>query len=200
MHSSSEADTAAPSPSPRITRHSIPRARGGGLSSAARLIRRQRKVRADWREIEEFLERAMFALAPLPFSVGLLSDAAIRRYNARFRRIDEATDVLSFPAGKGALGDHGYLGDILISAETARRNASVHGVRLEDEIKALILHGLLHLLGQDHERDRGRMARSERFWGARLGLPQTLLARSRKASRKSSAKKKARRLPVAGGR
>ena len=127
--------------------------------------------------MEDFLARATPALAHSPYSVGLVSDAAIRRYNARFRGQDEATDVLSFPAATHGKDENGYLGDILISAETARRHAANYGVRLEDEIKALILHGLLHLLGQDHERDGGQMARSERRWGARLGLPQTLLAR-----------------------
>jgi probable rRNA maturation factor len=188
------------------------------LDSAPPLIRRQRKVQADWGEIEEFLGRTTRALATAPFSICLVSDASIRRYNARFRGKDEATDVLSFPAGnqeprgRGHLRDHAYLGDILISAEMARHNAGIYGVRLEDEIKALILHGLLHLLGQDHERDHGQMARSERLWGARLGLPATLLARSQSGSQKfpaeqsperqskSPVQRSARRLRIAGKR
>ena len=160
--------------------------RGNRPISSAELIRRQRKVQADWREIEEFLIRATRSLAPLPFSICLVSDASIRRYNARFRGKDEATDVLSFPAGKETFGDRAYLGDIVISAEMARKNAGTYGVRLEDEIKALILHGLLHLLGQDHERDHGQMARNERLWGTRLGLSRTLLAGSQGVSKRSS--------------
>jgi len=151
------------------------------LASAPQLIRRQRRISADWREVEAFLNVIPAALARSPYSVCLLSDRAIRRYNEQFRKKDEATDVLSFPMGRGANGESEYLGDILISVEMAQRNASRFGVRLEDEIKALILHGLLHLQGQDHESDSGQMARSERRWGARLGLPQTLLGKKRQA-------------------
>ena len=174
------------------------------LAAEPELIRRQRKVQADWREIEEFLRRATRALAPLPFSICLVSDASIRRYNARFRGKDEATDVLSFPADHGAghdggnekFADQSYLGDIVISAEMARRNAGIYGVRLEDEIKALILHGMLHLLGQDHERDRGQMASNERIWGLRLGVPSTLLARAQTVPNKPAQLSSAKRSTV----
>ncbi|HWP84904.1 MAG TPA: rRNA maturation RNase YbeY [Terriglobia bacterium] len=118
------------------------------------------------------------SLARRPFTVSLISDRAIRRLNGRFRGINRATDVLSFPARPHAGPEAEFLGDILISVETARRNAARFGMRLEDEIKALILHGLLHLQGQDHERDQGQMARNERRWAARLGLPQSLLRRA----------------------
>ena len=146
-----------------------------------RLIRRQRVIPVNCEEIEVFLERLPAELSCSTFSICLISDRAMRRFNGRFRHKNEATDVLSFPmsggAGKPATGEDDYAGDILISVPTAQRNAARFGLRLEDEIKALILHGLLHLLGNDHETDGGRMARSERRWGARLGLPQTLLSR-----------------------
>ena len=119
-----------------------------------------------------FLAKLTPELARSPYSVCLVSNRAIRRYNDQFRHKNEATDVLSFPAhdaGSARLRtENGYLGDILISVEMAQANAAQYGMRLEDEIKALILHGLLHLLGEDHERDHGSMARSEKRWGARL--------------------------------
>ena len=115
-----------------------------------RLIHRQRMVAADWREVEDFLGRIPTVLASFPYSICLLSDRAIRRYNERFRQKNEATDVLSFPTGQREHWEEDYLGDILISVETAQRNAVRMGLRVEDEIKALILHGLLHLRGQDH--------------------------------------------------
>ena len=147
------------------------------LASQPRLIRRQRRISADWEELEDFLGRIPAALAPSPFSVCLLSDRSIRSYNLRFRQKNEATDVLSFPMGPPEIGEENYLGDILISVQTAHRNATRFGLRLEDEIKALILHGLLHLMGQDHERDNGQMTRHERRWATRLGLAQSLLDR-----------------------
>jgi len=104
----------------------------------------------------------------------------MRRYNETYRKKGGPTDVLSFPMNgrsRGVSDEEDYAGDILISVEAALRNAGHFRVRLEDEIKALILHGLLHLRGHDHEADRGQMARAERRWGPRLGLPQTLLAR-----------------------
>src|SRR3990172_7167972 len=100
------------------------------LALAPQLIRRQRRILADWREVETFLDVIPAALARSPYSVCLLSDRAIRRYNEQFRKKDEATDVLSFPMGRGANGESEYLGDILISVEMAQRNASRFGVRL----------------------------------------------------------------------
>jgi probable rRNA maturation factor len=141
------------------------------------LIRRQRKFSADWKELEDFLARIPAALAPSSFTVCLVSDRSIRGYNSRFRRRNEATDVLSFPMDRPEKGEPNYLGDILISVETARRNAARLGLSLEDEVKVLILHGLLHLRGHDHERDSGQMVRQERRWAARLGLAHPLLDR-----------------------
>jgi probable rRNA maturation factor len=163
-----------------------------------RLIRRHRKIPADWDEVQAFLDRLPAALAPSPFTVCLLSDRSIRGYNLRFRRKNEATDVLSFPMRPFGRQAQDYLGDILISVDTADRSARGLGLRLEDEIKVLILHGLLHLRGEDHERDAGRMARLERRWASRLGLPQPLLIRAsgnRRPARRwrSSAKSRGRR-------
>jgi len=145
------------------------------------LLNRQRAIRADWEELRDFLRQLSAQLTPLPFGVCLLSDRAIRRYNRVFRRVDRATDVLSFPDTERRENKTVYLGDILISAETAQRNARRYGLRVEEEMKVLLLHGLLHLLGYDHETDRGRMARLERGWSARLGLSQGLIRRSRRS-------------------
>jgi probable rRNA maturation factor len=171
---------------PRKARPSVERE----IVERARLIRRQRTVPADWEEIRRFLNRVPSRLAPSPYSVCVLSDRGIRRYNKRFRRRDEATDVLSFPAGRAGRrkkARNEYLGDILISAETARVNARRYGIRLEDEIKTLVLHALLHLLGHDHERDNGEMARREKQWAARLGLQRPVIGRVRPAREKRSA-------------
>jgi len=92
------------------------------------------------------------------FSVVLVSDAAIRRFNREFAGLDKATDVLSFPSGDEAPGDDAYLGDILISVETADRQRRAG---LEQELSVLMLHGLLHLLGYDHEVDEGEMEELE---------------------------------------
>ena len=148
-------------------------------SEGVLLLNRQRMARADWDEIRRFLRRLCAAVAPAGFAVCLLSDSGIRRYNKQFRGADDSTDVLSFPAERRRNGRQGYLGDVLISVETARENARRYGLRLEEEIEVLALHGVLHLLGYDHERDDGEMARLERRWSERLGLPQNLTGRSR---------------------
>jgi rRNA maturation RNase YbeY len=146
------------------------------------LLNRQRAARADWNEIRRFLNRLSTEVARSGFAVCLLSDTGIRRYNKQFRGADYPTDVLSFPAGRrrnGSLDCWGeYLGDVLISVETARENARRYGLRLEEEIEVLALHGVLHLLGYDHERDAGEMARVERRWSERLGLTENLTGRA----------------------
>jgi probable rRNA maturation factor len=100
-------------------------------------------------------------------------DRELRALNRRFRRQDRPTDVLSFPAT-----DNGLAGDIAISATTARRNALRFGHPLADELKVLILHGMLHLAGYDHEHDRGEMARREERLRRALGLPMALIGRA----------------------
>jgi probable rRNA maturation factor len=109
------------------------------------------------------------------FTCLIANDAELRRLNREFLGHDYATDVLSFPSG-GA----GNLGDIAISVERAREQAEEFGHSLEDEICILMLHGTLHLMGMDHETDRGRMARQEASWRKKLGLPGSLIARTRR--------------------
>ncbi len=115
------------------------------------------------------------------FTCVIADDAELRRLNNTFLRHDYPTDVLSFPshAGTGELeGDRGGgLGDLIISAERAEWQASELGHHRTDEIRILMLHGVLHLSGMDHERDRGQMAQAERKWREELDLPLTLIAR-----------------------
>lgn len=117
-------------------------------------------------------------------TVLLTTDAGIRELNRRFRGINKATDVLSFPAAEPVVSE--VAGDLAISVPTARRQAAEQGHSLSTEIKVLLLHGLLHLAGYDHEADAGQMARRERLLRGRLGLPQGLIERS--ATPKSAAK------------
>jgi len=106
-------------------------------------------------------------------SILVTGSAELRRLNRRYRRIHEATDVLSFPAE----GD-GVAGDIAISAEVAAGNARHFGHSTAAEVKILILHGLLHLAGFDHDRDRGQMSRREERLRRKLGLPASLIRRN----------------------
>jgi len=108
-------------------------------------------------------------------TVLLTNDAAIRKLNRRFRGRNEATDVLSFPAE--GVGAEEIAGDLAISLPAALRQAAEQGHSLSTEIKVLMLHGLLHLAGGDHEADAGQMARRERLLRGRLGLPQGLIER-----------------------
>lgn len=107
----------------------------------------------------------------LAFSCLLADDAELERLNRRFLGRDYAADVLSFPSAD----PRQRLGDIAISVDRAREQARAHGHRTEDEIGILLLHGLLHLLGLDHETDGGRMRRLETRWRRRLLLPAGLI-------------------------
>ncbi len=110
----------------------------------------------------------------------LTTDAAIRGLNRRFRGKNKATDVLSFPAQGPDSGpiSKGIAGDLAISVTTALGQAAGQGHSLSTEIKVLVLHGLLHLAGYDHETDNGKMARREMLLRARLRLPQGLIERA----------------------
>ena len=109
------------------------------------------------------------------FSCLLADDAELQRLNRQFLVRDYPTDVLSFPSP----GPDGFLGEIAISIDRAGEQARERGHSLEDEVGILLLHGALHLLGMDHEKDRGRMARAERRHRRDLGLPAGLIERDR---------------------
>ncbi len=103
----------------------------------------------------------------------------MRRLNREFRGQDQATDVLSFPAGPGPATAGSHLGDLAISIQRARAQARRFGHEAEEEVRILMLHGLLHLMGMDHENGDGRMDRAERRWRLRLGLSCGLIERVR---------------------
>ena len=105
-------------------------------------------------------------------TVAIVSDARVRALNREFRKKDKPTDVLSFPAE-----EPGYLGDVVISSGVAARQARAAGHSLATELRVLALHGLLHLLGYDHERDDGQMARLERRLRRAGGLREGLIER-----------------------
>lgn len=155
------------------------------------LINRQNRVRVAPAELEQFLARVnrFLHLPRASATVCLVSDAQIAKWNRAYRRKPKPTDVLSFPAasqdsrhggsrGKrihsgeffGTPANGNYLGDIAIAPAFARRNARRAGRALDDELRVLILHGMLHLLGYDHETDDGEMARLELRLRRRLGI------------------------------
>jgi probable rRNA maturation factor len=107
-------------------------------------------------------------------TVAIVPDRRVRELNRQYRRQDKPTDVLSFPAD-----ERGYLGDIVIAGGVARRQATAAGHSLGTELRVLALHGLLHLLGYDHEHDDGRMARLEARLRRQGGLREGLIERGR---------------------
>jgi probable rRNA maturation factor len=141
------------------------------------LFNRQRRVRIDRWNLDPFLRKLATAVGhkDRDFTITLVSDRAIRSLNRRFRGLDRPTDVLSFPTGslkgpwrKVSRGEVPNLGEIVISVETAQQQADQEGHALKEEIKLLIIHGVLHLMGQDHESDGGLMNRNEYTLRARL--------------------------------
>ncbi len=144
--------------------------------------------------LRDFLARTVERIAPGRAVTCLITtDTELRRLNQRFRGKNYPTDVLSFPAsspGPGPLPDgrcstraaeqHALeLGELAISFDRASEQAVQQGHGIEEELRILILHGILHLRGMNHETDRGEMARAERAWRKRLGLPAGLIERNR---------------------
>jgi probable rRNA maturation factor len=149
------------------------------------ILNRQRAVRVARGPLEEFFRRVLreMKLRDSDITICFVSDAEIARLNLAFRGKKGPTDVLSFPADTGKKkriytedaestegAEKSYLGDIAIAPETARRYAKKNGRSLGNELRVLILHGVLHLLGYDHETDRGEMDRIERKLRRRFGL------------------------------
>lgn len=104
----------------------------------------------------------------------ITNDQELRRLNKQFRKKDYATDVLSFPSGE----QDGALGELAVSWDRAQAQAVEYGHSTEDEARILMLHGVLHLTGMDHEKDEGKMARAEMRWRKRLNLPAGLIERA----------------------
>lgn len=130
------------------------------------LVNRQRARRVAAGPLRRFLSGLARELPPsagTSVGVALVSDAAMRRYNRDFRGKDRTTDVLSFPDG-----DDGHVGDIVISVPQAARQAEERGHGFSREVRVLLVHGWLHLLGHDHETDGGAMMRLQRRLVRRL--------------------------------
>jgi probable rRNA maturation factor len=139
------------------------------------------------RTLGSFLAKAQAAVRLRgQVTVLLTSDKTLRSLNRRFRGKNKPTDVLSFPADPSAPGAMKIAGDLAISVPTARRQSVEQGHPLSTEIKVLILHGLLHLAGYDHEADAGEMERRERLLRERLRLPPGLIERAAIQTRKAS--------------
>jgi probable rRNA maturation factor len=111
-------------------------------------------------------------------NVLLTANEQMRRLNHQFRQKDKPTDVLSFPSRQPGHSREKYAGDLAISIEIAKENAERLGHSFEEEIKILMLHGILHLAGYDHESDNGEMARLEDRLRRKFGLPTALISRA----------------------
>jgi probable rRNA maturation factor len=145
------------------------------------VINRQRTVRIALAPLRSFLNKVCQGLQfpPAEVTVCFVTDAEMTRLNENFRHKRGPTDVLSFPSHRQRSRNHGkmlpkqtplYLGDIAISPATARRNAAKYGRTLPAELRILMLHGVLHLRGYDHETDHGQMTRLENKLRRRFGL------------------------------
>jgi probable rRNA maturation factor len=145
------------------------------------------------RTLSRYLKTAQDAVGLMgQVTVLLTTDEAIRGLNRRFRGKNKATDVLSFPAADqpaSRSASQRVSGDLAISVTTALRQANEQGHALWTEIKVLILHGLLHLAGFDHEMDDGKMARRELKLRGKLKLPQGLIERAGSAAASQHASK-----------
>jgi probable rRNA maturation factor len=165
----------------------MPRRRSAGRARLVVTIAAPDGASPPTRGLATWLASAAPAKARGELTVALVSDARMRTLNRSYRNKDYATDVLSFPAfgragGRGGAGWAGsslrtYLGDIVIATGVARRQADEGGHPVGTEIKVLALHGLLHLLGYDHETDTGAMARLEARLRKKAGLKDGLIAR-----------------------
>jgi probable rRNA maturation factor len=143
---------------------------------ATEVVNRQRRVRIDRGRIATLADQALEAVGRpgAAITVAFVRDAVIRRLNRDYRGKDLSTDVLSFPAdedlppavalaqaGQVEAGPREYLGDVVISADTAISQAQASRYSFEREVSELVIHGVLHLCGYDHETDRGEMNRME---------------------------------------
>jgi probable rRNA maturation factor len=151
--------------------------------------------------LTRFLNRARVAVGLRgAVDVLLANDRTLRQLNKSFRGKDKATDVLSFPAPSSFATQHA--GDLAISLDTAARQAKTYGHTLRDEVRILLLHGLLHLAGEDHETDSGKMATREATLRRELRLPTTLIERvaAPALKKRRSAKKRVASATRRGGK
>ena len=138
------------------------------------ILNKQKKVRVPLRAVEDFSAKLLrqLKLKSGAADIAFVTDAEMASLNKTYRKKNKPTDVLSFPARSFRKGKHrnSFLGDIAIAPAYARRYAKKNGRSLESELAVLMLHGILHLLGYDHETDRGQMDRVERKLRRKLGL------------------------------
>jgi probable rRNA maturation factor len=133
----------------------------------------QRKFKVDRKVYAPFLaelDAAITEAGGKMAEIAFVSDARIREMNLSWRKKDSATDVLSFPYRRDPWEKEERLGDVVISLETAAAQAEENGLTLENEVKQLILHGVLHLCGYDHETDNGEMNSRELELRESLGI------------------------------
>jgi probable rRNA maturation factor len=151
------------------------------------VIRRQLRS-VDQRTLTKFAASAQRAIG-LKGAISLLvtNDAEMKALNRYFRGKNKATDVLSFPAPQ--YPGQKVVGDLAISAKMARESAKRLGHSVSDEIKILLLHGMLHLAGYDHESDSGEMAKAEQLLQQKLHLPVSLIERNSESVRKHKSAK-----------
>ena len=131
------------------------------------VVNRQRRLKLDTDAWSTFAKKVLNAIGKSESSatIAFVSDNKIRELNRQFRGVDKATDVLSFPVEENL-----NLGDIAVSVDTAAVQAKENGLTFDEEIAQLILHGLLHLSGYDHETDNGEMNRLELRLRRKLGI------------------------------
>ena len=138
------------------------------------VVNRQRKLPLDCVPWQEFVRKALLVMPvdAAGVTIVFVSDRVMRELNRRWRQTDETTDVLSFPAEQDQFEklEGLSLGDVVISVEQAARRAAEHDLQFDEEVSQLILHGLLHLCGYDHETDKGEMNRMELRLRRRLGI------------------------------
>lgn len=110
------------------------------------------KTKSSIKKIARLVLKELAVPKDSELSISFIDDAQMRELNRTYRNIDRTTDVLSFPQGEGP--DFTLLGDIIISIDTASRHAESYGVTQHEELKKLIIHGILHLLGHDHKKKK----------------------------------------------
>jgi probable rRNA maturation factor len=145
----------------------------------ALVVNLQRKIKLDTKTFVAFskhVSEEADEVAGADFSVAFVSDRRMKELNGFFRGKDSTTDVLSFPHEPDEFdlrpedGTQNFIGDVVISVEQAEKQAKENGLTLENEIKQLILHGVLHLCGYDHETDDGEMNKRELKLRQRLSI------------------------------
>ena len=152
------------------------------LTRRTQVSNRQRMFRIHGREVADFCDGLLEALdvADRAPSVAFVSRRVIQGLNRRYRGKDYPTDVLSFSCSAALEAERPFLGEIVIAPEVAAEQAVRWGTNLQDEMRTLLVHGLLHLLGFDHETDGGRMRRQQRrLLRGPAGVPAGILAEPR---------------------